>query len=183
MDDNPFAQFAKTQKQAPTKKKKGGSSAQSSASQKETVEVAVSHGEAQSLVSDIRWRQAIALAVDDESGILKMHNIAIKANQQKVRLTQIRQLENLVHSVRSWSEILDFIYRQLSRHRDWQGWGEELEKELKNFKNKAEALAKEHVSQEMSEFEQRLKTQESILGLYKGMISHFSSRFQYENRR
>ncbi len=134
----------------------------------------------QSLATDVQWRKELALAIDEEEATQSMHRIAAEANKKRVRLTQIRQLENVAYSVQNWSEILNFIYRQISKHGDWQGWGHDLEKALRDHVEKAKGICSRHWPQE--DLNARLKVQESTLILFQGMISHLSARFAYENK-
>lgn len=183
-DANPFADFFNDDsKKASDKKKEEASPAKTEPTPSNSSKM-VESNDAKSLIHEIQWSRQIALAIDDETTIQRMHEIALKANEQRVKLTQIRQLENVVHTARSWSEILDFIYRQMSKHRDWQGWGELLEKELETTKEKAQTIGQAYaLSKTIDGVEVRLKVQESTLNLFRGMISHFSARFAYENKR
>jgi|GEM_PF-6232441 len=170
---NSFADFAQLQQKVAPKKEEKTLLQENKAQ--------VTEEKAQDLAQEIRWRRELALYVDDETAIENMHKIAIRAQGGRVKLTQIRQLENIVHSARSWSEVINFIYRQLSKHRDWQGWGKDLESAFQEFIKKAQTLAADIWGDQ--DLSARLKQQESALIVLQGMVGHLSARFAFEDSK
>ncbi|MGK5092857.1 hypothetical protein WDW89_12680 [Deltaproteobacteria bacterium TL4] len=128
---------------------------------------------------EISWMQDLNSVLDDEQKVDEMHKLAKKASQNSLSQTQIKQLENVAWSARSYSEIFDFIYRQMAKHqRDWGEFGKELENILQQLKQQAHEIGKKYWTQET--LPHRLKKQESVLILLRGMIGHCAARFGYE---
>ncbi len=191
MSDNAFADFYKQQSSGPPNKsdKAGGASKKKKRQNDNPQQTILTSDDSakpigtnttRSFAEEIKWRSELTLEIDNEKRIQKMREIAKAANKNGIKLTQIRQLENTAFSARSWSEILDFIYRQISKDRYWKEWGEELKKELQDLIEHSKEICKSYW--DSGSLSDRLKIQESTLILMRGTISHLSALFAYEHK-
>ena len=125
----------------------------------------------QELSRELVLRQEAQIAIDNEDRIRHWRVLAEKAREKNLNRTQVRGLENVVNTAQSLSTILNYIYNQITRIKQWKGWGKELADAFEEIPELADKLI--GANQEPSPFERAQRRQSLILFLARGMTSHF----------
>ena len=127
----------------------------------------------EALKLDLLLRQGAQAVIDNETHVKDWRELAEKAHRANLKRTQIRGLENVVNTAQSLATIVNYIFNQISRLKEWRpgSWGETLAKRYEGLPVLADRLLDE--DQNPNTLERALQRQNLVLLLARGLTAHF----------
>lgn len=130
------------------------------------------------------WRRRLNLILDGEGLVEEARKLGEQANRARTSSTQINHLTQIVTSASTWSEVINYLNRQMAKG-DQRVWRDQLKSKLNELVDVGKQESKGAPFDQMSGFDaalqQGLRDQEAALILCRGFIDRFGGFFHYYN--
>jgi hypothetical protein len=145
------------------------------------------------LAWEFGWRRRLNLVFDEAKHLDAVKEIALKAKKVQASPTQINHIAQMAVNASTWSSILNYLNKQMSkddRHHDQnkqaeknQWWMQPLQLFLEKLEKEAriitcKALDSAHAP-DFDDYQKQLRNQEATLILFRGMLERFAGYALY----